>query len=491
MEYIRNNLVWSLLDKHLSSGRGEAVALRSEARAITYQELSQQVMHFIAQHQSFLDAPKGTLVMCLLEDSIESVVALLALMRLGLIPCIVNPNLTDKLYDDYLEIAKPGLVFSSTTLTVQPVGEAVYPSEITPVTEEAGAFGLFTSGTTGRPNLIIHRHQDPLITVKNYVQNTLQIESKDVIFSTSKLFFAYGLNSLFFALIHGATAILSPKNHSLEKIWHIITHDKPSLFFSVPTQYLRLLEHEAVPECIKHVRLCISAGEHLPASLHQRWQAKFNLGIIDGIGTTEMLSTFITNTPKVFRNGSTGQLVPGFQAEIRDEKNEKVAMGEIGILWIKGETYPCCYVNHAAISNDRFVEGWFKTYDLFSMDADGFYYYHGRASDLIKCGGVWIFPHHIEAVLNQHPQVLESAVVGEYQHGLLRPVAYVVLKTDHANQTLMAELKKQCKEKCSKHEYPHMIYVVNEIPKTATGKLQRYLLRTKSPLRENSYDTTL
>ena len=356
--------------------------------------------------------------------------------------------------------------------------------EITALDFNSDAFGLFTSGTTGKPNLIIHRHKDPVITIKNYVLNTLSMTANDVLFSTSKLFFAYGLNSLLYALYHGATAILSPTENSLEIIWRIINALKPTIIFSVPTMYSRLLECSHSPKSMSHVRLCVSAGEHLPSSLLEKWQDQLNVSIIDGIGTTEILSTFISNTPSIFSKNSTGKLVSGFSAEIRDENNRVLPIGEIGILWIRGDTYPSAYINNSAMSQDRFVNGWFKTYDLFSCCQFGFYYYHGRASDLIKCGGIWIFPHRIEAILNAHPNIRESAVVCHEYNGLQRPIAYIVLRNKGENfDELTSELKRQCKEKSSKYEYPHMIYVVDDIPKTVTGKLQRYKLR------ENNYDT--
>jgi acyl-coenzyme A synthetase/AMP-(fatty) acid ligase len=504
MNHKRNNLVWHLLDQHLLSNRRDAIAVRDETGEITYTELAEQVMCFLSKHKQLRTVPTGSRILCLLDDNQAAVITLLALMRLGLVPCIINPNLPNDSYDDYLKIAAPNriIVPSSHYLKFKSILEqtnvelliidkleqrgtaSIDDVEITALAFDSDAFGLFTSGTTGKPNLIIHRHKDPVITIKNYVLNTLSMRTNDVLFSTSKLFFAYGLNSLLYALYHGATAILSPTENSLEKIWGIINALKPTILFSVPTMYSRLLEYSHLPKSLSHVRLCVSAGEHLPSSLFEKWQHQFNVSIIDGIGTTEILSTFISNTPSIFSKNSTGKLVSGFTAEIRDESNRVLPIGEIGLLWIRGGTYPSAYINNSAMSQDRFVNGWFKTYDLFSCCQFGFYYYHGRASDLIKCGGIWIFPHRIEAILNAHPNIKESAVVCHEYDGLQRPVAYIVLrkKRDYFDG-LASELKQQCKEKCSKYEYPHMIYVVDDIPKTATGKLQRYKLR------ENTYDT--
>lgn len=493
------NLVWSLLDQHRFSDKWQNTAVADDQRILTYARLFHCVHVFIAEHPALFAHGPGTRVLCLSEDSLELVIVLLALMRCGLVPCLVNPNLPQAVYEDYLAIVRPACIVlaeshqqqlqciftaeqrscfilatdfaSKADKTILSTGYSNVPYRLQSVSD---AFGLFTSGTTGAPNLVIHRHQDPLVTNRNYVQPVLQVTANDRLFSSSKLFFAYGLNSLLYALMNGATAVLAPRDASLEKIGHIINRYKPSIMFSVPTMYFRLLEHPPLPKAINEIRLCVSAGEHLPPALYRRWKNTCKTQLVDGIGTTEMLSTFISNTITHCREGSTGKIVPGFEVEIRDEKNRPLLPGMMGVLWVKGDTCPGVYINNPKSSADRFVNGWFKTCDLFSCDEDGFYYYHGRASEVMKCGGLWIFPQRIERVLNAHPAVLESMVKGEVDQGLSRPVAHIVLR--HAEpdlKNLESALKNECKKICSKHEYPHKIYFVNDLPKTTTGKLKR------------------
>lgn len=496
---ILQSLPFHLLDKHIIEGKQDTHAIIDSEIVYTYGELFQQVMSFIASHEELLHLKQGSHILCLLEDGVELVVVIIALMRIGLVPCITNPNLPQNAYKSIMDISSPALVIGELTLKekfltdfvkwkipyyfigqiINEKSTCAYPLFETKPLDSA--FGLFTSGTTGQPNLVIHRQQDPLITAENYVRHVLKLTSQDILFSTSKLFFAYGLNSLLFALMHGGTAILSLRINSLEDIWQTIIAYKPSIIFSVPTMYQRLLGSTLTPKKLDNVRLCISAGEHLPVSLLQMWQKKFGLPIFDGIGTTEVLSTFISNTQDDFRPGSTGKPITGFQIEIRDEQNLKTPSGKIGHLWIKGDTHPTEYYNNAKISAERFTDGWFNTYDMFSQDLDGFYYYHGRANDLIKCGGIWIYPHRIEEILNTHPLVLESVVVGRSQNGLMRPEAFVVLNKPADNEaSLTEELKKICKERCSRYEYPHSIHFVKSIPQTATGKIQRYKFREVS-----------
>lgn len=496
MQLEQNNLVWSLLDQHLLSDTRNAPAVTDETETVTYLELHQRVLSFTRSSLFSADMPAGSRVVCMVEDSIHLVVILLGLMRRGLVPCIVNPNLSTTACADVLETAQPACVITTAScykkaapiLTAGNIACHVLHEEMcerfstyqdlpVPVSILEDAFGVFTSGTTGKPDLVIHRHQDARITCETYVKQVLGVTKDDVLFSTSKLFFAYGLNSLLYALMHGATAILSPADNTLGKLWQIITRHKPSIVFSVPTMYLRLLDYPQRPHRLEYVRLCVSAGEHLPVQLYRDWHQHFRKRILDGIGTTEMLSTFISNTAEQYREGSTGKLIAGFKAEIRDEHHTALPAGQTGVLWVKGDTCPCSYVNHAEMSRKRFVDGWFKTEDMFSCDEEGFYYCHGRANDLIKCGGLWIFPQRIEVALNRHPMVLESAVIGEKQHGLLRPAAFVILKkaVDDPLQ-VTAELKEYCKVVCSKHEYPHSIYFVDDLPKTASGKLQRFQL---------------
>jgi acetyl-CoA synthetase len=342
------------------------------------------------------------------------------------------------------------------------------------------AFCLYTSGTTGHPSAVVHRHKDIRVTNENYVKYFLSVNEMDVLFSTSKMFFAYGLNSICYALYHGAAVILSPQQLDPISIWQMIKVHKPTIFFSVPTQYYRLLNNrpDHAVEYSNSVKFCVSAGEHLPFAIRNSWKELTNKIIIDGIGTTEILSTFISNHPHDKNMDSTGKVVPGFEISIRNKQQKEVSIDQKGILWVKGDTYKDSYLNHDEATRYRFVDGWFNSGDIFSRDKDGYFYYHGRSNDLIKSGGRWIYPYRIESILNQFPAVSECAVVSEVIDGLTRLVAHVALNKDiKPCAELVEELKNFTKKHCSSYEYPHFIKFITEIPKTPTGKLQRFKLK--------------
>jgi len=341
------------------------------------------------------------------------------------------------------------------------------------------AFCLFTSGTTGPSSLVQHRHQDVLVMNENYGRSVLHLTEDDTIFATSRFYFAYGLNALFFALLNGAKLLLTSNNMTPEMVWRLVISRRPTVLFSVPTMYKRLIQSAPQDCLVDSLRLCVSAGEHLPLQISDSWLALTGQQIIDGIGTTEVLSTFISNSQRSYKPGSTGRVVPGFVAELRNSNSEKlVGDGAVGILWIKGETYVGGYLNNEVESSERFVDGWFKTNDLFSVDEEGYYFYHGRVNDLIKISGIWTYPYSIEQVLQQHPAVSEAVVSGYVESdGLTRLIGYVVPREGCITSAqLTQELKNWCRMHAAKHEYPHFIEYLKSIPRTLSGKVKRYLL---------------
>lgn len=337
---------------------------------------------------------------------------------------------------------------------------------------------MYTSGTTNKPCGIVHRHQDIVLTNQLYGKGVLGIGPADSIYSTSRLYYAYGFNALFYALLNGASYRLSSQVQSPAATWAVLEQYHPSVFFSVPTQYARLLAYGDAKDYTMinwNGRIGISAGEYLPDRLRQSWIELSGVSMLDGIGTTEVLSTFISNRINDTCAPSTGKIVPGFSVALLDDADHPVADGETGVLWVKGDTMPQQYFNAAEESTRRFKNGWFKTNDLFSRNAEGEYFYHGRSNDLIKSGGIWINPHKIEQVICGHPHVAECVIIGiPDENGLIRPCALVVLKDDYRVTGILAnDLITMAKQRCSRWEYPHQVNFVKTLPRNMSNKIVR------------------
>jgi len=495
------SLINELLLRHIEQGYSDRVVLIDKNKKYTYKELLDRVQS-CANTNYFLKYSQGTIVSCLLPDSIETIIIFLALIYRGLVPCILNVNLVLDNYSEYINNANCSCIIATASLlpslihktkhlgidyincdelfsTKLNISQLKQLKQLKVIVNEI-AFCLYTSGTTGSPALVLHRHQDPIIMNKNYGQIILGLCENDIIFTTSRLYFAYGLNTLFFALLNKAKLIIPPKEFlTPELIYQQVVVHKPSVFFSVPTIYKRLLKVIPKNFGIHFFRLCISAGENLPLSVFNAWKQQTSFSILDGIGTTEVLSTFISNRPNNFKPGSTGYPVPGFKVKLLNvETNQLTNPGDIGVLMVKGETYVTCYSNNQVESKRRFIDGWFKTNDLFSIDLEGFYFYHGRVNDLIKVSGIWVYPYRIEQVLVTHPAVNEVIVIGRQEtDGLLRLFGFIVLSENYIpSEQLTTELKDWCKKRGAKHEYPHFVCYVDMIPKTSSGKSKRFLL---------------
>lgn len=488
------NIVSLLIDKQIENGLGEKTAVIDPYRQWTYADIV-CVMSYVDKLLNKFDIQPGNTIACLFHDSGLSVGCFLGIIRRGNVACYLNPYASKKDTDYYLKCCNARVILVDSTLSnvvvhvnlpviiveTHKINIELYHPALKKVPHTGSptrnAFYLFTSGTTGMPSLVPHRHIDIENTNKSYAQSVIRFTSDDIIFSTSKLFFAYGLNSIVYSFYHGATAIIGQKKLKDYDVWRHMRKYQVSVFFSVPTVYSMLLFKNDIPSLPK-LRMAISAGEHLPEKIQKSWIKIFRSPIIDGIGTTEILSTFISNTKENFKLNSTGIPVNGFKIKICDEGNNRVKKNTIGILWVKGDTYNSYYHNNPQMTENRFKDGWFKTNDLFYVDDDGYYYYCGRSNDIIKCGGVWIYPYKIEKVIQQHPAVKECAVIGKKQdNDLYRPVAIVVLNVGCAdNDQTKESIKQFSKKHCSYYEYPHYVYISNEIPKTDTGKKKRYLL---------------
>lgn len=358
-----------------------------------------------------------------------------------------------------------------------------------PTTKDDTAFWLYSSGSTGFPKGCVHLHHDIPVCAELYGKPVLGIRPDDVAFSAAKLYFAYGLgNGLYFPMSVGATAIHYPGRITPQASFEVISQQRPTIFFGSPTLFAGML---AIPDAsdrfdTSSLRLCVSAGEALPAEIFNRWRDRFGVEILDGIGSTEILHIFISNMPGQVVPGSSGRLVPGYSALIADEQGQPVAQGEIGNLLIAGDSICSQYWNKHERTRTTIIGPWIQTGDKYYQDQLGNYWYCGRSDDMLKVSGQWVSPVEVEAALIAHPSVLEAAVVGaEDADGLVKPYAFVVLQPGiTGDDALRTELQGHVKTALVPHKYPRWVEFVDELPKTATGKIQRYRLREQLASKE-------
>lgn len=479
---------------------------------LTYGELEQQVRRTAA---ALLGAGirREERVLLLMHDCTDWPVCFLGAMYAGIVPVAVNTLLTADDYAYMLQhsraqavlvsaallpllqdaLARPGhevgQVFVSRAQGTLPDGmvalDAVLAAQ-TPLAEPAATgpddpgFWLYSSGSTGQPKGVVHSHGNPYWTAALYAGPVLGLQEQDICFSAAKLYFAYGLgNGLSFPLSVGATVVLMAERPTPEATFRRWREQKPTVFFGAPTGYAGMLASPALPARGEvELRLCSSAGEALPADIGQRFTAHFGCEIIDGIGSTEMLHIYLSNRPGQVRYGTTGWPVPGYAIELRDEEGRPVPDGEIGDLYIQGPSAAMMYWANREKSRETFRGGWTKSGDKYVRNADGTYSYAGRSDDMLKVSGIYVSPFEVEATLVQHPAVLEAAVIGVPDHeGLVKTKAFVVLKA--GAQLGDGELKAFVKERLAAYKYPRVIEFVDALPKTATGKIQRFVLRER------------
>jgi benzoate-CoA ligase len=503
------NAAEDLIERNLAAGRAEKTAYLDDAGSTSYGELARRINRF-ASALATLGVDMEQRVMLAMLDTVDWPTAFLGAIRAGVVPVAANTLLTTKDYAFMLEDSRARVLFVSEALLPQfepLLGKLPFLKHVVvsgkdakgrtafgdllakgkddyapaPTTRDDACFWLYSSGSTGTPKGTVHVHSSMILTAELYARPVLGIREDDVVFSAAKLFFAYGLgNGLTFPLSVGATTVLMAERPTPAAVFKRLVEKKPTIFYGVPTLYAAMLADPAFPKKGEHaLRACTSAGEALPPRIAQTFKDKTGVDILDGIGSTEMLHIFLSNRPDDVRYGTTGKPVPGYELRLVDEAGNPVKQGELGELQIRGESSAALYWNNRAKSRATFVGEWTKSGDKYSQDADGYYVYGGRSDDMLKVSGIYVSPAEVEAALVSHDAVLEAAVVGhEDDSKLVKPKAYVVLKQGQSpSDTLAQSLQQHVKDKLAPYKYPRWIEFIGELPKTATGKIQRFKLR--------------
>jgi benzoate-CoA ligase family protein len=505
------NVAAPFIDRHVREGRGARVAIRCRQGDISYAELAASVDRCgVALRRAGL-AP-GERMLMVVKDCPEFFYLFWGAIKAGIIPVPLNVILRAADYRAILEDSAAAAVIFSPEFAaeVEPalagpgdrqgagprvalpveggkrsirtlIGEAPAELEAMPAEATAPCFWLYTSGSTGRPKGAVHRHRDMVVTSELFGRGVLGVGEDDVIFSAAKLFFAYGLgNAMTFPLWAGATSVLLDVRPTALNTLDTIERTRPTLYFGVPTLYASQLQalERAQPE-LSSLRLCVSAGEPLPAELYRRWKERTGLTILDGLGSTEALNTFLSNRPGDVRPGTCGRPVPGYEVRIVAPDGGEAAPGQQGRLHVRGDSTAICYWNNPAKTAQTMQGDWLDTGDTCYRDGDGYYHHCGRSDDMMKVGGIWCSPSEIESRLIEHPDVHEAAVAGiPDAHGILKPEAWVVLRDGVAPSDQLADaLMIHCKSHLAPYKFPRRVHFVDELPRTATGKVQRYLLR--------------
>ena len=510
------NAAHDLIEHNLAAGRASKIAYIDDGSAYTYGELAERVNRCANALIGLGLRPEERVLLCH-HDTIDFPTVFLGAIKAGIVPIAANTLLTTHDYDYMLRdsraralvISAPLLPAFAPLLNKHPCLAHVIVSGAASATEgirhhslaelmaaasasftatettcDDACFWLYSSGSTGPPKGTVHRHSSLIETAELYAKPILGIREDDIVFSAAKLFFAYGLgNGLTFPLAVGATTVLMAERPTPAAVFARLRKHRPTIFYGVPTLFAALLANPDLPP--RHeldLRLCASAGEALPAEIGRRWTEHFGIEILDGLGSTEMLHIFLSNRPGAVRYGTTGTAVPGYELRIIAENGQPVADGEVGELQINGPTSATAYWNNREKSRNTFHGPWTRSGDKYSVDADGYYVYAGRSDDMLKVSGNYVSPIEVEAALITHPAVLEAAVIGKAdEEELVKPMAYVVLKGDRQPSAALAEeLRLHVKSRLAPYKYPRWIEFIDELPKTATGKIQRFKLRARA-----------
>jgi benzoate-CoA ligase family protein len=496
----RFNVAVPFIDRHLNEGRGAKSAIRTAHETVTYAELAERVNR-AGNALLALGVKPGDRLLMVVKDCPAFFYLFWGAIKAGIVAVPPNTLLRAPDYAYMFEDSGCKLVVYSAEFAgeIEPALKQVPVKALTVdafLADMAKAsdklephlaaptddcFWLYSSGSTGRPKGAVHAHRDMVVTSELYGVRVLGVTEQDICYSAAKLFFAYGMgNAMTFPLWTGGTAILDDRRPTPATTFENIDRFKPTIYYGVPTLYAALLVAlDAAPRKLASVKACVSAGEALPADMFRRWKEKTGTVILDGIGSTECLHIFIGNSLKDHRPGTSGKPVPGYEVRILDDGGMPVAKGESGRLWIRSESAAKYYWNKPEKTAETMVDGWLNTGDTYREDPDGYLIYDGRSDDMLKVGGIWCSPVEIESCLVGHPAVLEAAVVGHADaDSLIKPKAIVVLKQAGGGAALTDELMALCKKTLAPYKYPRWVEYVPELPKTATGKIQRFKLRS-------------
>jgi len=497
------NVATHFVDRNVLEGRGDKIAIECGADRIRYQRLLEQTNRAGNRLRNAGVRP-GERVLLLLLDSPEFLYYFFGAIKIGAVPIPTNPFLKPDNYEYLLNDSQARVVVTSEPLAPQirclPPEKLGYLSETIamedgktesaspqleaePTGRDTPAFWLYSSGTTGSPKACIHLHRDMVVSTELYAKAILGMNETDRCYSVARLFFAYGLgNAGYFPLGCGATTILSPARPTPAGVYADVERYRPTLFFSVPSNYAELLAYASSDGRnfdLSSVRHAISAGEALPAPVFERFKKRFAVEILDALGSTETLQMVISNRPDAPRAGSSGKVIPGYEAKILDENGKPVPRGEIGNLFVKGDSICAGYWNQPEKTKQVFEGEWYRTGDKYYQDEDGYMWYAGRSDDTFKVNGRWLSPAEVESSLVAHPAVREAAVVERNdENGLTKPAAYVVVNPEFAaGEQLSRELQEWVAQKAGSFKRPRWIEYLPALPRTATGKLQRFKLR--------------
>ena len=504
------NAADDLLGRNLVAGRGSKVAYIDDAGSYTYDQLAARANRCGNALLGTLGLARGDRVLMSVLDCIDFPAMFLGAIKAGVVPIAVNTLLTERDYEYMLAdsgarvavvsqallanfAALPGRVPTLERLVVAGGDdddglEALLAAQseqldAAPTRATDPCFWLYSSGSTGAPKGTVHIHSNLIHTAELYGQEVLGIREQDVVFSAAKLFFAYGLgNGLTFPLSVGATAILMAERPTPDAVFKRLREHQPDIFYGVPTLYAGMLAHTGCPTAgeLKRLRACTSAGEALPEGVGRRWKERIGVYILDGIGSTEMLHIFLSNRAGDVQYGTSGTPVPGYRVRLIDEGGDEItAAEEPGELQISGPSSAVQYWNQPEKSRATFLEGWTRSGDKYYRNRDGYYVYSGRSDDMLKVSGIYVSPIEVESALIAHEAVLEAAVVGiEDEERLIKPKAFVVLKPGYGpGEAMRQELQAHVKGMLAPYKYPRWIEFVEDLPKTATGKIQRFKLR--------------
>ncbi len=498
------------VDRHRLEGRGDRTAFRYAAAPVTYAALAERVNR-AGNALAGLGVEIEHRVLLALADTPAFAAVFWGAAKLGAVAVPVNPLMTEEEYAFLLSDSRARVMVAEADVAarVAPL-RGRFPhlralvavagrvpgaldldelmAKASPALEAAATvaddvvYWGYTSGSTGAPKAAVHSHRNLVSAADLVGVGVFGLGPDDLTFSASKMYFAFGLgNSLYFPARVGAAAVLVPERLTPERAFEVIATERPSVFFAVATLYARMLH---VPDAARRwdlssLRLCVSSGEALPSAVFDAWQARFGHELVDVVGSTEALHDFIANRPGAVRRGSAGQVVPGFEARLVDDAGRPVLTGSVGHLLVKGPTTAPYYWNRLERTRGTMLGEWLRTGDMFWQDADGYFYFAGRSDDMLKVGGMWVSPAEIEGALVAHPAVVEAGVVGRLDgDGLVKPQAFVVLKDGQPpSPELAGELTAFVKSRLAGYKSPRWIEFVSELPKTATGKIQRFRLK--------------